>query len=389
MLKEDETNHSAQVDSHQSNHQLCNRLIVAACQDCNLRCKYCYAQQGSYGQYTKDKYMKIETYKKSFEFILTEFPQGVQCIQFFGGEPLLNVEFIKEACRWTLAYCQERNIQLPGFTIVTNGTICSDDIVQLFNEYSFAVTISIDGNKEVNDINRIYKGSNHSVFDMIEKNVSFMNNQNRRFRLSFEVTVDKANIEQFKRNQVLIDIEKILSLNPDALHIIPAQWADEKQEDSDYEQDFVEYFDALSNMLFEKTIRNETQLTSIIGFLNKVKNKTLKKNVCGAGIKDFSINVDGDIYPCFVFIGIEKFRMGNVHTYEASNNYKQLNDLFIRTTFDDMEECRECWASGLCHCCLGFNYLSTGSLTRPSKSMCISQKTLLKRTIFNCSDVFK
>lgn len=374
--------------SYSYNNLRCSRLIVNACQDCNLACKYCYAQQGTYGENIKT-YMILETYIKSFDFILSEFPKGVQNIQFFGGEPLLNFKFIKEACEWTIGFCNKKNIEIPNFSIVTNGTILSKEIIDLFNTYHFFVTISIDGNKEVNDINRVYKGSNAntSVFDTIEKNVTLINQQ-RRFNLGVEVTIDKANIEQFKTNKKLLDIEKIISLNPDSIHIVPAQWTNLASQMTD-KQYFIEYFDTISDMFLEKTIKNEVQLTETLNVLNKIKTKTLKKNFCGAGITDFSINVEGDIYPCFTLIGIEKFKIGNVFTYKQQNNYKNIHNLFKNTSYDNANKCLDCWASGLCHPCIGMNYLATGNLSISSESICICQKTLIKRTLINYFNMIK
>jgi len=366
-----------------------NRLIMIVCQDCNLMCRYCYAQQGTYGEIDGKKYMTMETYKKSMEFMLTKFPEGVDRVQFFGGEPLLNVPLIKEACAWTIHLFKEKQLKPPHFTIVTNGTIITEEIIDLFNTYEFFVTISLDGNKEINDLNRIYKGNQGSVFDKIKENILKLNKK-RKFNLGIEATVDKANIEQYKTNNRLIDIEEILSLQPDSLHIVPTYWENEEsdkemsmQHQID-EESFIEYFDSVSDMLFKKTIQAETQLTATLSFLNKIQSNSLKTKFCNAGSTDFAVNVEGDIYPCFVFTGIEEFKFGNV--YDQKN---MLNNPLENITFDDMEECGDCWASGLCNCCIGLNYFTTGDLRKPSKSACICQKTLLKRTILNCSDVFK
>lgn len=379
--------------SDKNKEKCCNRLIIIACQDCNLMCRYCYAQQGSYGENNIKKNMSLETYKKSFDFILSEFPGGIRQIQFFGGEPLLNFKFIKEACEWTTDFCSKNNIKIPDFSIVTNGTIISDEIIDMFHQYHFFVTISLDGNKEVNDLNRIYKHSNSSVFDKIEENINYIN-EKRNFYLSFEMTVDKANILQFKRNKKLLDIEKIMCFNPDVIHILPAQWGISNHDGMEAvnenidKNDFIEYFDSISDTFFDKTIQNKTQLTSTYNILNKVMNKTRKKNFCGAGITDFSISAEGDIYPCFMFTGIERFKIGNVMTYENSNNLKEIQKLFENTSFDHVEKCSNCWASGLCHSCIGFNYFETGELSIPTDSICTCQKTLIKRTLVNLCDYY-
>lgn len=229
----------------------CERFVLVISQDCNLACKYCYAQQGSYGE-NHSKLMDFETFKQSIKFLLSKFPKGINKLQFFGGEPLLNVDLIEKGCEWVTEYFNELNIEIPMFSIVTNGTIINDKIINLFNKYSMNVTISLDGNKEVNDINRVFKTINKSVFEEVKKNIELLN-EKRKFSLCIEMTIDKANIEQFIENgENVLDIEEIHALKPEVIHLVPASWSNNcAYYDNDYIHNLKRYFDNVTKYSIE------------------------------------------------------------------------------------------------------------------------------------------
>lgn len=365
--------------------EICERLVLVISQDCNLGCKYCYAQQGSYGE-NHVGLMTLETLKNSVKFILSEFRKGVNKIQFFGGEPLLNLDLMEQGCEWITGYFKELGLNQPIFTIVTNGTIMNHRVIDMFNKYSFIVTISLDGNKEVNDINRIYKNSNKSVFEEVKKNIKQIS-EKRNFPLCIEMTVDKQNIEQFIENRNnLIDIEEIHMLKPDMLHIVPAIWNDTCNKNNDtYVDNLKKYFDKVTKYSID-TLETENPLSimKVVDMAAKLINKNKKTHFCLAGIKDFSISVKGDIYPCFVFIGKEDFNMGNVNCNNKNSKFSNIQEVLLDNTFHNCKKCNKCWAKGMCSNCIGNAYLVNGHINMPITEFCEIQKTQLERTMIEC-----
>lgn len=360
---------------------VCRRLVVAICQDCNLGCKYCYAQQGTYGDSGKT-FMTMRTYMKSIDLALRNFPDGIAQIQFFGGEPLLNFTLMKKACHWTKDYFAERNLEMPQFTVITNGTIMNQDITDLFDEFHFRVTVSLDGNKEINDRNRIYKGSKNSVFDTVVKNIQYLK-EHCHCPFMIEMSVDTANIHQFLAEDSLKDVKTLLALEPYAIHIVPVMWADEDHvcNSPPYRIDLIKYFDELARFHIEENRKGNTvTLTKVYHIINQLGDKKLKKYFCTAGLEELSIDAQGDIYPCFMLIGENRYMMGNVYR-EDTEKYDFIINELLSNTMESNEKCSSCWAKGLCSNCIGGSYLQTGDIRVPSENMCRINKVQIERAM--------
>lgn len=362
-----------------------DRLVLVISQACNLACKYCYAQQGGYGE--NQKLMTFDTLKKAIYRALELYPEGIRRIQFFGGEPLLNFELMKKGIEWIITHFENINLEIPSFTIVTNGTLITPEIHSFFNKYKVNVTVSIDGNKEVNDINRIYKSNGLGTYAKIVENLEMMNEE-RNYILMLEMTVDEANIKQFKESGKLLDIESLLQFKPDMFHIVPAIWPDNcencRRGDLDYIESLKDYFAELTQKSADSiTLENSFNIMKASSMALLILKKRKKKHMCGAGLDEISISVDGDIYPCFAFIGEKELCMGNV--YEAlSDRYKNVYEQCNNNRYDNIQECKECWANGLCSNCIGNAYLANSRIDKPIKELCEVQKVMLEKTIVNC-----
>lgn len=129
-------------------------LILLVAQDCNLRCSYCYADEGKY--YNSGK-MDVNTAKKSVDFLIEKSASEKIGICFFGGEPLLNFELIKEV----VGYCYKKEKETGkkfGFSMTTNGTLINNEIEEFIIKNHISIQISIDGDKKTHDANRYYNG---------------------------------------------------------------------------------------------------------------------------------------------------------------------------------------------------------------------------------------
>lgn len=164
-------------------------ICLQVTQNCNLRCQYCVYSGGYNNREHSNKVMDIETAKKSVDFLIKNSSESdTVCIGFYGGEPLLNFELIEE----TVHYAIEN---YPGkdyyFALTTNGTVFSEKILDFLEKYNFAVTISLDGNKETHDANRKYANSNKGSFDEVLKNIHIIKEKYKKIssKIMFSVVL--------------------------------------------------------------------------------------------------------------------------------------------------------------------------------------------------------
>ncbi|ERM90695.1 hypothetical protein O163_14555 [Caldanaerobacter subterraneus subsp. yonseiensis KB-1] len=120
------------------------QIRIHTSNECNLKCKYCYANHGDYNQ--GQAIMTEEIAEKVADFIKLNFPK-FKVIVFFGGEPLLGFKAMGKIC--------EKMGKEIHYIVNTNLTILNEEIIKLINEYSINVTGSIDGPKEIHDLNRV------------------------------------------------------------------------------------------------------------------------------------------------------------------------------------------------------------------------------------------
>jgi len=186
---------------------------------CNLSCRYCYADEGSYGNESTRKNMSLETLQNTIKNILDIFPNGIKYIQFFGGEPLINKSFMLNCIPIINGIYESKKLTLPLYTIVTNGTLINDEYIELFNNYFESVTISLDGERNINDHNRIYSDSEESVFDNVTESIKAM--KERSFYLGTEGTITRLHIQNFKENNQIKSYETLSTLDLDYIHIAP------------------------------------------------------------------------------------------------------------------------------------------------------------------------
>ncbi len=206
----------------ETDKEKCERLILNLADMCNLGCKYCYAGEGSYGQEeTAQKRMSFDTVKSVFQRTVKLYPKGVGTVQFFGGEPLLNKEVLRQGVLYMNEYCENHGIKPPLYTCVTNGTLIDDADIDFFNTYFASVTISLDGEKEMNDLRRVFKGSDHSVYDRVVDTIHRMEARGRQFYLALEATISDGHIERFLQEKHSASFDALHNLPCDVIHISP------------------------------------------------------------------------------------------------------------------------------------------------------------------------
>lgn len=386
IFSKDNTNTSMKIQ--EQDQSKCERLILNLSEYCNLACRYCYAEEGSYGQNKKTNVMSLETVKEVIKRTYELYPKGITTIQFFGGEPLLNKSVMKEAVKWINEYASKLSIDKPLYTMVTNGTLIEDEDIMFFNDYFASITISLDGNKEVNDYNRVFKNNKGSVYETVKNKIERMNQIGRKFSLAFEGTINKKHITQFKNSGKMDALEALRQLDADMIHISPLI-EDDSCASCGFNQslknldkkDVLNFFDKWIEEEFNSGI-DKVRLRVAASVLLAAKKHETFGNGCGATNTDIASDVRGVLYPCFMFIGEKEFALGHATSDLEIQKSRLLEVRQKLKKANENDTCNNCWAKPICkksygHC-IGARYLSTKKVDKPSELICDISKTVLE-----------
>lgn len=333
-------------------------------QACNMKCIYCYGDGGEYGH--KDK-MSEEVALSAVDWLISNSgDEKTVNIVFFGGEPLMNFNLIKKVVKYSKKKCKKENKSI-SFSITTNGTLFSDKVIKFLNENQFSITISIDGNKEIQDFNRPLANGKGS-YDLIENKIKAMNDS-RDGRTSGRVTVTELNAD-------LITIENDLKhLGFNKIQFTPVTSNDET---SNYKlsiskkslNNIKDYYTKQSNDLLQNIKNRSYDLIGkdkILEIIQLFLSKYKKEYSCGVGRTMAAISCSGDIYPCHRFVGDENFLLGNINETKAD----LYQEPFINNFYRSSKECQSCFARHQCAGgCIQDNYIANDSISVPNSMGC-------------------
>ncbi|MCC8191538.1 MAG: thioether cross-link-forming SCIFF peptide maturase [Ruminococcus sp.] len=341
--------------------------------DCNLRCKYCFASTGDFG--AGRKLMSFETGKAAIDFLLNNSGDRVNLeLDFFGGEPLMNFDVVKQIVRYARSKEKEYNKNFR-FTITTNGMLLTDDKIDFINEEMSNVVLSIDGRKEVNDRLRVRvdgKGSYDKILDGYKKLVAKRGDKDYYVRGTYtKYNLDFSN-----------DVMHLYDLGFDQVSVEPVM-AD-KELPFAITDDDVETISREYEVLAEKleNIRENGGFCNFFHFmldLDQGPCAIKRLRGCGSGNEYVAITPDGDIYPCHQFVGIPEFKMGNLEdgTFDI-----EMKKRFAATHVYAKEDCKNCWAKFYCSGgCNANNFLYEGDILKAHKLSCKLQKKRLECAI--------
>lgn len=367
-------------------HARLGRLTLLTTQGCNLRCKYCFAISGTYGQ-KKEVNMSSKVMKDAFIYMLGKYEKGIDLVHFFGGEPMLTFRSIKEFVPWCLDYCRERQIVPPAFSIVTNGTIMNQEIYEFCNQYMINFIVSIDGNKELNDLTRV-SPVYESVYDVICNN--YIPIKNRKFKIGCEMTLNRNHVIRYKKGMIaewLDDIEKIGF----DYAIVGCAETDEPEcklteEDKkiffEMERESIDYF-------FQRFVKEKKFLSvEIIGMIRQMNLHTTAMP-CGAGYHSLTVVPSGAISPCYQFYQDENYGMGSIYQ-EDTEKFDTISAMFMDHEKYKPDSCKKCWLEGSCSVlCKGFAYNEKGSIDQICESRCWIFEAAYRRIMKNLIQLSK
>ena len=130
-------------------------LCLHIAHDCNLACRYCFAEEGEY--HGRRAMMSYEVGKQALDFLIANSGNRRNLeVDFFGGEPLMNWDVIKQLVEYGRSQEEKYNKKFR-FTLTTNGVLLNDEIMEFANKEMANVVLSIDGRKEVHDFMRPFR----------------------------------------------------------------------------------------------------------------------------------------------------------------------------------------------------------------------------------------
>ena len=330
-------------------------LCLHVAHTCNLNCSYCFASQGKY--HGDRAVMSFEVGKQALDFLI-ENSKGRRNLEvdFFGGEPLMNFDVVKQL----VAYARSREKECGKnfrFTLTTNGVLIDDDVIDFANREMSNVVLSLDGRKEVHDRFRVDHAGNGSwerIVPKFQQLVKAREGKNYYIRGTFT----HANPDFLK------DIQTMLDLGFTELSMEPVVCAPDDPS-ALTAQDLpivLDQYEKLAELMLERH-REGKPFTFYHYMIDLKGGPCIYKRVsgCGSGTEYMAVTPWGDLYPCHQFVGEEAFKLGDVfHGVTNTEVQKQFADCNVYSR----PECADCWAKLYCSGgCAANAYHATGAIT--------------------------
>ncbi|QSX06327.1 thioether cross-link-forming SCIFF peptide maturase [Sedimentibacter sp. zth1] len=350
-------------------------LCLNVAHDCNLKCDYCFASQGNFGG--TPCLMPFEVGKKALDFLVANSGNRINLeVDFFGGEPLMNFDVVKQLVHYGRSIEKEHNKHFR-FTTTTNGVLLDDDKIDFINENMDNVVLSLDGRKEVNDRMRKTINNQGSYDIIVEKFKKLVEKRKDKsyfargtftaYNLDFSEDVKHMHELGFKS----ISVEPVVT-EPTEPYALLDKHIDKLK--SEYEN--------LARYFVEANKNKENGFDFFHFFIDFDNGPCLYKRSigCGAGVEYLAVTPEGDFYPCHQFVGDERFIIGNVDNGIVK---KEICNGFGCVTVNSKEKCRNCWAkyycSGGCHA-NAFNF--NGTIKEPYSVGCELEKKRVECAIY-------
>lgn len=343
--------------------------------DCNLRCSYCFASTGDFGG--GRKLMPLETAKKALDFLMENSGSRHNLeVDFFGGEPLMNFEVVRQAVLYGREIEKKYNKNIR-FTITTNGLLLDDDKIDFINREMSNVVLSIDGRKDVND--RMRKrvdgsGCYDEIMAKFKKLVAARGYDNYYVR----GTYTHQNLDFAK------DVMHLVGEGFDQVSVEPVT----SEEDKPYALQFddlpviFKQYDIIADKVLE--YKKAGKPFNFFHYMIDLDHgpcvvKLLKG--CGCGNEYVAVTPDGDLYPCHQFVGREEWKLGNVNETKGKFENK-FKDMFSKANIYTKESCKTCWARYFCSGgCSANNSQYNGDILKPLKISCEMERKRLECAI--------
>ena len=348
-------------------------LCLHIAHDCNLACKYCFAEEGEY--HGKRELMSYEVGKKALDFLVANSGTRTNLeVDFFGGEPLMNFEVVKQLVEYG------RSLEAPNnkkfrFTLTTNGVLLDDDILEFANKEMSNLVLSLDGRKEVHDLMRPRRGGQGSYDTVVPK---FIKAAESRNQMNYYVrgTYTRNNLDFAK------DVIHMADLGFEQISVEPVV-ADKSEDYAIREEDIdtlIKQYDELTAEMIKR--KKEGKPFNFFHFMIDLSGGPCvakRLSGCGSGTEYLAVAPSGDLYPCHQFVGMKEFLLGNV---DEGIVRTEIRDEFKLCNVYAKEKCKNCFAKFYCSGgCAANSYNFSGSINGTYEIGCELQKKRIECAI--------
>ena len=337
-------------------------LCLHIAHTCNLNCAYCFASQG---KYNGDRaVMSFEVGKQALDFLVANSGSRRNLeVDFFGGEPLMNFDVVKQLVAYARSIEKEHNKNFR-FTLTTNGMLIDDDVIEFSNKEMSNVVLSLDGRKEVHDRYRVDyagKGSWERIVPKFQKLVQAREGKNYYMRGTFT----HENPDFLEDIKTMLDLG-FTELSMEPVVCPPGDPSELTPEDLELVKD---QYEKLAELMLQRD--EEGKPFTFYHYMIDLKGgPCIYKRIsgCGSGTEYMAVTPWGDLYPCHQFVGDEKYLLGNI--WDGVNN-KTIQEEFASCNVYARPDCKDCWAKLYCSGgCAANAYHATGSVKGVYKSGC-------------------
>ncbi len=358
-------------------------LVFLSATVCNLKCKYCYAHEGSYGMVDPERCFTFENYVKVYDFFY-EAHGGIKAINFFGGEPLLNFSEIKKF----VVYLHEhyRASELPTLSVASNGTIMNEEIKDFLERYKVHFSTSLDGGKEINDKNR-YGKTVDSVYDCVVKTLDDLSDSEIARIVQF--TMSRDYIKDYKKGDISGILSQFEKLPIVAYELIPVASGDDslriRLEDAEERARYETLCDDLADYYLDRLCQPSAPVNSlsrlVVGLLLRIVKREYQSD-CTAG-HSVSITPAGVIYPCHTFAGSPEYGVPfdddfGMHKLDENKYFSAVR----KATRQDTPACAECIGKQLCaYWCRGISMCYNNDIHSVLKERCIIMDRVTRKVV--------
>lgn len=355
-------------------------IVKAMClniaHDCNLACKYCFASQGDYGG-VKRELMPFDVAKRAVDFLIANSGSRQHLeIDFFGGEPLLNWDVVKQTIEYAEAEAKKNN-KIMKLTMTTNGVLLNQEKIDYLNDHNMSMVLSLDGRESVHNAMRPVANSGANSYQIIAKNL--VNAVKQRNGLEYYVrgTYTHKNLDFVE------DVKSLSELGFEHLSMEPVvgEEGDYVLREEDWPKLSAEY-EKLADLYLERQAEGWGERFNFFHFrMDLYRGPCMAKRLrgCGAGHEYMAVVPNGDIYPCHQFVGKDAYVIGTV--WDGITN-TDIPTQFRNTHVFTKPTCAKCWAkffcSGGCH---ANNLTLGGNLDTPYEFGCRLQKKRIECAI--------
>ena len=340
---------------YKNNSNVVKALCLHIAHTCNLNCSYCFASQGKYQG--ERALMSFEVGKQAFDFLIANSGTRRNLeVDFFGGEPLMNWDVVKQLVAYARSIEKEHNKNFR-FTLTTNGMLIDDEIIDFLNKEMSNVVLSLDGRRDVHDHFRKDYAGNGSYDKIVPK---------------FQRLVEKRGGKDyyvrgtFTHNNVDFtnDIFHMADLGFTELSMEPVVCppGDPYALTAEDLPKVLEQYEILAKEMIKRK-KEGRPFTFYHYMLDLTNGPCIYKRItgCGSGTEYMSVTPWGELYPCHQFVGDTKYSLGNI--WEGVKN-KDAQDEFRYCNAYARPECKDCWAKFYCSGgCAANAYHATGKIS--------------------------